>query len=119
LSSVAEIDACGRLKIVDRIKNVVKLSQGEYVALEKLEGMYALDPIFASLLVHGDSTRSSLVAIGVLDPERAAALVAAVSGKKVAAGDMAGLEAAVKDPKIKDVVMANLAKTSRKYKMNG
>jgi long-chain acyl-CoA synthetase len=81
--------------------------------------MYALDPIFASLLVHGDSSRSSLVAIGVLDPERAAGLVASVSGKKIAAGDMASLEVAVKDPKIKQAVMANLAKTSRKFKMNG
>lgn len=81
--------------------------------------MYALDPIFASLLVHGDSSRSSLVAIGVLDPERAAAMVSSVTGQKISPGDMAGLDTAVKDKKIRDVIMANLAKTSRKYKMNG
>jgi long-chain acyl-CoA synthetase len=91
----------------------------EYVALEKLEGMYALDPTFASLLVHGDSSRSSLVAIGVLDPERAAGLVSAILGTKITAGDVAGLETAVQHPKVKAAVLGNLAKTSKKYKLNG
>ncbi len=91
----------------------------EYVALEKLEGLYALDPIFAALLVHGDSTRASLVAIGVLDPERAAGLVANVLGKKITAGDLASLETAVQDKKVRKAVLDAMAKTSRKYKMNG
>ena len=91
----------------------------EYVALEKLEGLYALDPIFAQLLVHGDSTRASLVAIGVLDPERAAGLVAGVLGKKITAGDLASLETAVQDPKMRQAVLLAMGKTSRKYKMNG
>lgn len=116
---IAEMDACGRLKIVDRVKNVVKLSQGEYVALEKLEGMYALDPIFATLLVHADSTRSSLVAIGVLDPERAAVLAQRVLGREVRAGDIEALDKAVGEKKVRDVVVQNLAKVARKHKLNG
>ncbi|RSH90393.1 hypothetical protein EHS25_000998 [Saitozyma podzolica] len=116
---IGEIDANGRLKIVDRIKNVVKLSQGEYVALEKLEGMYALDPLFASLLVHGDSTRSCLVAIGVLDPEKAVALVERATGKKVTAADLGLLEKAVQDKKVRQAVLKGLAKVAKQQKLNG
>jgi long-chain acyl-CoA synthetase len=91
----------------------------EYVALEKLEGMYALDPLFASLLVHGDSTRSCLVAIGVLDPEKAVALVERATGKKVTAADLGLLEKAVQDKKVRQAVLKGLAKVAKQQKLNG
>jgi long-chain acyl-CoA synthetase len=37
---VAEIMSNGSIKIIDRAKNIFKLSQGEYIAPEKLENIY-------------------------------------------------------------------------------
>ena len=37
---VGELTAAGTLKVVDRIKNMFKLAQGEYIAAEHLENKY-------------------------------------------------------------------------------
>ncbi|KAK8865621.1 hypothetical protein IAR55_000765 [Kwoniella newhampshirensis] len=116
---IGEMDSSGRLKIVDRLKNVVKLSQGEYVALEKLESFYALDPLFASLLVHGDSTRSHLIALAVLDPIQAASLVGSVLGKNVTPADLKTLEDLVQSKEVRKAVLKGLGRKAKEHKLNG
>ena len=42
---IGEMSPDGVLKIIDRKKNIFKLSQGEYVASEFLEKVYSISPL--------------------------------------------------------------------------
>jgi len=60
---VGELRPDGTLQIIDRKKNLVKLSHGEYISLDKLETKYK-DSMFVNMLcVYGNSDRDFPVAL--------------------------------------------------------
>uniref|UniRef100_A0A665X414 Arachidonate--CoA ligase n=1 Tax=Echeneis naucrates TaxID=173247 RepID=A0A665X414_ECHNA len=59
----------GTLRIIDRKKHIFKLSQGEYIAPEKIENVLMRCVPVLQVFVHGDSLQSYLIGIVVPDPE--------------------------------------------------
>lgn len=62
---IGEMQPNGTIKIIDRKKNLIKLSQGEYVAVEYLEKVFGISPIIEDIWVYGNSFKSMLVAVVV------------------------------------------------------
>ncbi|CAI7904885.1 unnamed protein product, partial [Closterium sp. NIES-54] len=62
---VGEWQADGSMKIVDRKKNIFKLAQGEYVAVENLENVYGNCSAIDMVWVYGNSFEAVLVAVVV------------------------------------------------------
>lgn len=76
-----------QLKYVDRRNNVLKLSQGEFVAVSKVEAVLGGSPLVGQIYVYGNSARSYLLAVVVPTGE-------ALSR---AGGDDAALKSAISD----------------------
>ena len=51
------------MKIVDRVKNIFKLQQGEYISPEKIENIYLNCKYIEQIFVHGDTLKSYLICI--------------------------------------------------------
>ncbi|KAJ5068545.1 long-chain-fatty-acid--coa ligase 5 [Anaeramoeba ignava] len=66
---IAEVLPNGAFKIIDRRKSIFKISQGEYVSPETLEGIYIRSQYVSQIMVYGNSSESYLVAVIVPDPE--------------------------------------------------
>ncbi|KAJ7632188.1 hypothetical protein FB45DRAFT_1057323 [Roridomyces roridus] len=118
---VGEIDSCGRLKIVDRVKNIMKLAQGEYVALEKIENVYSVCPIVAQIYIHGDPLQAFLVGVVIPDPVLLAGLVSKMSGGKtvVSPEDMQALSEACRAPRVNKLILDMLTKEGNKEGLKG
>ncbi|OAD72151.1 hypothetical protein PHYBLDRAFT_25494 [Phycomyces blakesleeanus NRRL 1555(-)] len=64
---VAHFTENGSIAITDRIKNLVKLSHGEYIALESLESKYRNSTEIKNICLIANSERSYI--IGVVEPK--------------------------------------------------
>lgn len=111
------INERGSIVIIDRKKNIFKLAQGEYIAPEKIENIYAKDSVIGQIYLHGDSLQSSLVAIVVPDPETLAAIVQAklpqVHAKKLSFPELC------KVPEVVALVLSQITKVGKKAELRG
>jgi long-chain acyl-CoA synthetase len=60
---IGEFDANGHLRVFDRVKNLVKMQGGEYIALEKLEAVYRGVQTVGNVMVHADPEYSRPIAV--------------------------------------------------------
>ena len=117
---IASIDAMGRIRIVDRRKNVLKLAQGEYVSPERLENVYlAALSYLATGYVHGDGLQTSLVAIFGVAPDQFAPFASKVLGRPVKMDDVEAIKAACVNEKVRKAVQKDLDRVGAKNKFTG
>ncbi|KAK5997831.1 Acyl-CoA ligase [Cladobotryum mycophilum] len=116
---IAEIDKLGRLKIIDRKKNVLKLSQGEYISPERIENVYMGNTNLVTMAyVHGDAKESNLVAIFGIDLDNFPAWASKVLGETLTKEDLPAIKAAANNPKVKQEFLKILDRIGRKQKFN-
>lgn len=102
----------GTLSIIDRIKNIFKLSQGEYIAVEKLETIMGTSKYVARLWIYGDSFKDALVAVVVVNPES----VTTWARENGIPGDIKTL---VKDKRVNEMILKDLEKVAKEEQLQG
>lgn len=116
---IGEVDEMGRLRIIDRRKNVLKLAQGEYISPERIENVYLANCNWlGTAYVHGDSTQSCLVGLFGIQPDQFALFAGKVLGKQISDSDIAALKEAAENPKVLRAALKELDKAGKKAKFN-
>jgi long-chain acyl-CoA synthetase len=117
---IGMFDKEGRLYIIGRVKNFFKLAQGEYIAPEKIEGIYTTAcTMLSQIFVHGDSYQTYLVGVVGLDPVMYSAFVSKVLGQRYAADDLAKLQTTFDHPKVRLAVVKYMNKIVPKKSLQG
>ncbi|RKF59210.1 Long chain acyl-CoA synthetase 7, peroxisomal [Golovinomyces cichoracearum] len=116
---IAEIDNLGRIRIIDRLKNVLKLAQGEYLSPERIENVFMGSlSLFTQVYVHGDSNQSFLVALCGVEPVNFAAYAGKILSKTIAPDDLEAVRAAARNIRVRKEVIKDLDIVARKNKFN-
>ncbi|ORX55841.1 acetyl-CoA synthetase-like protein [Piromyces finnis] len=110
-------DEKGRLKIIDRVKNIFKLAQGEYVAPEKIENVLINHELVEQAFVHGESLQNSLV--GVIVPDEPEIRQYALNTLQVAEADTMPLKDLYSNPELKKAMLTELDKHCRANDLKG
>ena len=103
----------GTLSIIDRLKNLVKLSGGEYIAIEHLESVYKSCPLVSNGAVVANGEHNQPMMVVVVHPQNMP-----MFAKKQGAGDQ-DLEAICKDPKVIDAALKELNNVGKKQGLKG
>ncbi|KAJ8608308.1 hypothetical protein MRB53_039730 [Persea americana] len=110
---IGEFDSKGQLCIIDRKKNLVKMSHGEYIALEKLESVYRSATVVGNIMVHADSQRMKPIAV-IVPVEAALKKLAAAHGIQGS-----NMEEIIQNDHIQPVVLKELQDAGKKGGLSG
>lgn len=104
----------GTISIIDRLKNLVKLSGGEYIALEYLESIYKSCPLVANGAIIANGQHNQPMMVVVAHPANLP-----VFAKKNGLGNGEDLEALCKDEKVVDAALKELNAVGKKQGLKG
>ncbi|CAF1510850.1 unnamed protein product [Adineta steineri] len=108
---VGEWTSTGALKIIDRTKHIFKLSQGKYIAPERLEDVYVRSRWVSQIFVDGISTEQSVVAVVIPDEDYVRKHFKSTSKNVTSFADLC------KDAKLNEIIFNDLYKLAEKYKL--
>lgn len=109
---IGEWQPDGSMKIIDRKKNIFKLSQGEYVSVENLESIYSLVSSIDAIWIYGNSFEPFLVAVANPNKESLESWAEANG----VAGDFSTI---CENPKAKAYILGELTNIAKEKKLKG
>lgn len=107
---VGEWDSNGHLRVIDRVKNLVKLQGGEYIALEKLEAVYRGSHVVHNVMIYGSGSHPRPIA--VISPNEAKL-------KEIAESLGVNEHDMHRSAKVKDAALKDLVSVGRKAGLTG
>ena len=110
---IVKMNTNGSIQIIDRKKNIFKLSQGEYVAVEKIESIYLNCHLVNEIFVYGDSFQSYLVAIVYPNLDAIQDLCKKIGFKEQ------NLDIVLKEKEVKEAVLNELSQVGKEGKLVG
>ncbi|KAH3759418.1 long-chain-fatty-acid-CoA ligase 1 [Pelomyxa schiedti] len=102
----------GTLEIIDRIRNIVKMAHGEYIALEKIEGALGTSPFVDQICIYAHPLKLHPFAIIVANKSNIEALL----GKKFGP-DMQSFLEACREPNTKEAILNSLEESAVSAKL--
>jgi len=98
------------LKVVDRVKEIFKLSQGEYIIPAKLESVYSKSDFIQQIMIYGNSSMNHIIAIICPDKAHCA------SALNIPVEQLIKIE---EDKDLKNLISKDLLKLANEANFNG
>ncbi|KAI9746658.1 MAG: long-chain fatty acid-CoA ligase [Claussenomyces sp. TS43310] len=111
---IGEFDSHGHLRIIDRMKNLVKTQNGEYIAMEKLESIYRTAPIVSSICVFASIDQNRPIAL-LVPAEPALEALAKTNGLSIPSNLMELRD----DPKMHDLAFKEVLAAGKRGGLGG
>ena len=99
------------LKIVDRVKEIFKLSQGEYIIPAKLESIYSSSIYVQQIMIYGNSTMNNIIAIVVPDKIKCAEILGINVEELLNKGE--------NNPQLIDMIVKDFGRLAKEANFNG